>query len=137
MINSSTTSRVLYAHTDKMGIVNNERFLEFFEMGRVELLRKIGYPYKEMENDMLGLPLIETYLKFVSPAYYDDIITINAYLKEKPTVRIKIEYELFVEERLICTGYTLHSFIKLNTFKPCRPPEKLLELIKRYENQLL
>lgn len=137
MVNSSTTSRVLYAHTDKMGIVNNERFLEFFEIGRVELLRKLGYPYKDMEKERIGLPLIETYLKFISPAYYDDIITINACLKEKPTVKIKIEYELFVEKRLICTGYTLHSFVNLNTFKPCRPPEKLIELIERYENQLL
>ncbi|MGB9696958.1 MAG: acyl-CoA thioesterase [Ignavibacteria bacterium] len=137
MINSSTTTRVLYAHTDKMGIVNNERFLEFFEIGRVELLRKLGYPYKEMENEMIGLPLIETYLKFISPAYYDDIITINAYLKEKPTARIKIEYELFVEKRLVCTGYTLHSFVNLNTFKPRRPPQRLIELIETYENQSL
>lgn len=137
MINSSTTSRVLYAHTDKMGIVNNERFLEFFEIGRIELLRKLGYPYKEMESEMIGLPLIETFLKFVSPAYYDDIIIINAYLKQKPTVKIKIEYELFVEERLVCTGYTLHSFVNLRTFRPCRPPKRLIELIESYENQLL
>lgn len=134
MISSKTTSRVLYAHTDKMGIVNNERFLEFFEIGRVELLRKLGYPYKEMEEEMIGLPLIETYLKFISPAYYDEVITINAYLKERPTARIKIEYELFVEKRLVCTGYTLHSFINLNTFKPRRPPEKLIELIEKYES---
>lgn len=130
MIVSESNIRVLYAHTDKMGIVSNTRYLEYFEIGRVELLRQLGYPYKEMEDDNIALPVIEVYCKYIYPAYYDELITIKAYLKEKPTVRIKIDYELFSKGILIATGFTVHSFLNIKTFKPVRPPQKLLNLLK-------
>ncbi len=130
MVTAEYNIRVLYAHTDKMGIVSNTRYLEYFEIGRVELLRQLGYPYKEMENDNIALPVIETHCKYISPAYYDELITIKAYLKEKPMVRIRIDYELFVNERLIATGYTKHSFLNITTFKPSRPSQKLIKLLE-------
>jgi acyl-CoA thioester hydrolase len=130
MVSAEYNIRVLYAHTDKMGIVSNTRYLEYFEIGRVELLRKLGYPYKEMEDDNIALPVIEVFCKYISPAYYDELITITAYLKEKPTVRIKIEYELFVKNKLIASGYTIHSFLNIKTFKPVRPSHKLLKLLE-------
>lgn len=130
MVTAEYKIRVLYAHTDKMGIVSNTRYLEYFEIGRVELLRQLGYPYKEMENDNIALPVIETHCKYISPVYYDELITIKAYLKEKPTVRIRIDYELYVNERLIATGYTKHSFLNITTFKPSRPSQKLIKLLE-------
>jgi acyl-CoA thioester hydrolase len=130
MISSEITYRVLYAHTDIMGVANNERYLEYFEAGRNELLRTTGYSYKEMENENIGLPVIEAHCKYIKPAYYDDIIKIKAYLKDLPTVRMKIDYELFVEDKLIAEGYTIHSFVKLTGLKPVRPPEHFLKLLK-------
>lgn len=130
MIESEYQIRVLYAHTDKMGIVSNTRYLEYFEIGRVELLRQLGYPYKEMEDDNIALPVIEVYCNFIFPVYYDELIMIKAYLKEKPTVRIKIEYELFSSGKLVATGYTVHSFLNIKTFKPTRPSQKLLNLLE-------
>ncbi|MFA5403833.1 MAG: thioesterase family protein [Ignavibacteria bacterium] len=130
MVSSEYQIRVLYAHTDKMGIVSNTRYLEYFEIGRVELLRQLGYPYKEMEDDNIALPVIEVFCKYVSPVYYDELITIKAYLKEKPTVRIKIDYELFSKGKLVTTGYTMHSFLNIKNFKPVRPSQKLLNLLK-------
>jgi acyl-CoA thioester hydrolase len=122
--------RVLYAHTDKMGVVSNTRYLEYFEIGRVEMLRQLGYAYKEMEDDNIGLPVIEAYCKYICPIYYDELVTVKAYLKEKPTVKIKIEYELFVGEKLTATGFTVHSFLNMQTFKPVRPSQKLLNLLE-------
>jgi len=130
MISSEITYRVLYAHTDIMGVANNERYLEYFEAGRNELLRTTGYSYKEMEKENIGLPVIEAHCKYIKPAYYDDIIKIKAYLKNLPTVRMKIDYELFVEDKLIAEGYTIHSFVKLTGLKPVRPPEHFLKLLK-------
>lgn len=130
MVTAEYDIRVLYAHTDKMGIVSNTRYLEYFEIGRVELLRQLGYPYKEMENDNIALPVIETHCKYISPAYYDELITIKAYLKEKPTVRIRIDYELYVNKKLIATGYTKHSFLNIKTFRPSRPSQKLIKLLE-------
>lgn len=129
MVSSEFNIRVLYAHTDKMGVVSNTRYLEYFEIGRVELLRQLGYSYKEMEDDKIALPLIEAYCKYISPAYYDELLTIKAYLKQKPTVRIKIDYELFSGNRLVATGHTMHSFVNLENLKPVRPAQKLLKLL--------
>jgi acyl-CoA thioester hydrolase len=132
MIKTETTYRVLYAHTDQMGIVNNGRYLEYFEAGRGDMMRKIGYPYKKMENNNIALPLIEVYCNFIATAVYDDELYIKTYLKSFPSVRIKINYEIFVKEKMIAEGFTVHSFVDLKNIKPVRPPEDFLRLIKSY-----
>jgi acyl-CoA thioester hydrolase len=129
MITSEVKIRVLYAHTDKMNIVNNGRYFEFFEAGRNTLLREIGYPYTELEKLNFGLPVIEAHANYISTAGYDDVITIKAFLRQMPTVRVKIDYELYIEDRLIVTGHTVHSFINLATMKPVRPPKDFIELV--------
>lgn len=130
MIKSEIQIRVLYAHTDNMGIVNNGRYFEFFEAGRNTLLREMGYPYTSLEKINYGLPVIEAHANYLSTAKYDDIIIVKAYLKQMPAVRVKIEYELFVAGKLIVTGHTVHSFIKLDLMKPARPPKEFIELVK-------
>lgn len=120
----------MYAHTDKMGVVNNVRYFEYFEAGRNDFLRKLGYPYTELEKENIGLPVIEAYAKFISSAKYDDVIRIKTFLKQIPTVRFKIEYEIIYEEKIIVTGFTIHSFVNFLKMKPVRPPEKIIELIK-------
>lgn len=130
MIQSGINIRVLYAHTDNMGIVNNGRYLEYFEAGRNTLLRELGYPYTELEKLHYGLPVIEAHVKYISTARYDDIVVVNAFLRSMPGVRVKIDYELYVKEKLIVTGYTEHSFINLDTMKPVRPPKDFIDLVK-------
>lgn len=130
MISSEVKIRVLYAHTDKMNIVNNGRYFEFFEAGRNTLLREMGYPYTELEKLNYGLPVIEAHANYISTAAYDDVITVKAYLKNTPTVRVKIDYELYIGERLIVTGHTVHSFINLETMKPVKPPANFMALVK-------
>ena len=133
MINSSIELRVLYAHTDKMGVVNNARYLEYFEAGRNDLLRKTGYPYTELEKENIALPVIEANCKYIAGAKYDDIITVKSYLREMPTVRIKIEYEVYVENKLVASGYTIHSFVDFEKMKPIRPPEKFINILKNHK----
>jgi len=87
MIEFITNVRVLYAHTDTMGVVSNVRYLEYFEAGRNEFLRKIGFPYTEMEKENIALPVIEANLKYISTAKYDDLIQIKAKINELPTVK--------------------------------------------------
>jgi len=131
MITNETTLRILYAHTDVMGVVNNVRYLEFFEAGRNELMRSMGYPYPELEAKNIALPLVDAHINFKTPAKYDDLIRIVATLHDIPTVRIKIDYNIFVGDRLVVTGYTTHSFLDLKKFKPVRPPEDFMNLIKK------
>lgn len=130
MIVTETEYRVLYAHTDKMGVVNNARYLEYFEAGRNDFLRKAGYPYTELESENTGLPVIEVFVKYISGAKYDDVVKIRTMLKNIPTVRFRIDYEIYCNEKMIASGYTIHSFVNFTKMKPVRPPEKFIELIK-------
>ena len=130
MIETSIEYRVLYAHTDKMGVVNNVRYFEYFEAGRNDFLRKLGFPYVELEKENIGLPVIEAYAKYISSAKYDDIIMIRTYLDRVPSVRFRIDYRIECNGRTIVTGFTIHSFVNFEKMKPIRPPEKLIEIIK-------
>ena len=73
----STNRRVIYADTDKMGVVYNGNYLSYFEIGRNELMRHLGLAYTEVEKNGLILPVIDAYVKYIKPAYYDDILDIN------------------------------------------------------------
>lgn len=130
MIETSTELRVLYAHTDKMGVVNNVRYLEYFEAGRNDFLRKLGYPYTELEKENIGLPVIEAFAKYISSAKYDEVITVRTCLKNIPSVKFTIEYAILCNEKIIVTGFTKHAFVNLELMKPVRPPEKFIELVK-------
>ncbi len=130
MIESATEYRVLYAHTDKMGVVNNVRYFEYFEAGRNDFLRKLGCPYTVLERNNIGLPVIEAYARFRSSAKYDDVIKIRSMLKQIPTVRFRIDYVIECGGIEIVDGYTVHSFVDFSKMKPIRPPEFFIQMIK-------
>ncbi|KAA0208443.1 MAG: thioesterase family protein [Ignavibacteria bacterium] len=130
MIETVTKIRVLYAHTDKMGVVNNSRYLEYFEAGRNELLREIGCPYTIFESNNVLLPVTEVYCKYIAGVRYDDVLEVRAMLKEVPGARIKVFYEVTTGGKIAATGYTVHSFVDSVKFKARRPPEDFVELIK-------
>ena len=131
MIISELKIRVLYAHTDKMGFVYYGRYYEYFEAGRNEFLRKLGYPYSKIESQDIILPVIESNARHFAPAKYDDEITLFTIMRQIPTVRIKLEYlvENCRKEKL-ADGFTVHSFVNSLTKKPTKPPSDFLDLIK-------
>lgn len=132
MITSELKIRILYAHTDKMGFVYYSRYFEYFEAGRNEFLRHIGYPYSKIEAQGLILPVIEAYSKYIAPSKYDDEITLYTILKELPAVRIKLQYLIKNENNeMLAEGYTVHSFADSATKKPARPPLDFTQLVKK------
>ena len=131
MIVSELKIRVLYAHTDKMGIVYYGRYFEYYEAGRNEFLRKLGYPYSHIESQNIFLPVIEAQSTYIAPARYDEEIVLQTILKAIPSVRIKLEYNIYNPERVkLAEGYTIHSFVNASTRKPIRPPADFIELIR-------
>jgi acyl-CoA thioester hydrolase len=132
MIKTELKYRVLYAHTDKMGIVYYGKYYEYFEAGRNDMLRKIGYPYRNLENKNYLLPVIESSAKYYSSAKYDDEISVITMMKQMPTVRFRIEYEIYNENDLIVTGHTVHSFVNSLKMKPVKPPDDFIELLKKH-----
>ena len=77
MFISTTQIRVRYAETDKMGYVYYGNYAQYFEVGRVEGLRDLGLSYKKMEDEGILLPVVEFQIKYLKPAYYDDLLTIK------------------------------------------------------------
>ena len=121
MIQSRVQVTVRYAETDMMGIVYHANYLPWFEVARTALLREQGFPYRQLETDGYRIPVLEVAAKFVRPALYDDTLTIVATMKEKPLLRIRLEYEVFRGEELLATGHSSHAFCDLHG-RPTRPP---------------
>jgi len=134
MLTHTTEIRVRYADTDKMQFVYNGKYLEYFEVGRTELLRSTGLSYAELEKNGYQLPLIEANVKYKNPAYYDDILEIEASVKELYSSKVHIEYVIRRKEtkELIAEGFTTHIFIKTDTKKAVRPPKIYIEALKQY-----
>lgn len=134
MLTKQTEIRVRYADTDQMQFVYNGKYLEYFEVGRTEMLREIGLPYNILEKNSFQLPVLEAYVKYKSPAYYDDVLIIKSTLKDFPSVKIKIEYEILKKDNneLVAEGYTVHAFINKENKKLSRPPEFFSSAIKKF-----
>lgn len=130
MITSQTQLRVRYAETDKMGYVYYGDYAQYFEVGRVEALRKLGWSYREMEDNGIMLPVLEFTVRYLKPAYYDDLLTVKTYIKEAPTARIKFYHEIYNDkgEKLTMGEVTL-VFINMKTNKPCAAPEALVRAV--------
>jgi len=133
MYSHSTKIRVRYSETDQMGYVYNGNYAQYYEVGRVEMLRSLGMTYGKMEEMGVMLPLLELKCKFIKPAFYDQEITIKTSIKELPGVRMSFDYELFNEkEELINIGSTILVFFDMVKKKPCSPPVYFLEKIAQY-----
>ncbi|MBX2841462.1 MAG: acyl-CoA thioesterase [Flammeovirgaceae bacterium] len=125
--------RVRYSDTDQMGYVYYGNYASFYEIGRVEALRELGFSYKTMEDDGIIMPVLDCYSKFLLPAKYDELITIKTSIKELPRVKIQFSYEIINEkEQLLNIGETTLVFLRKESHRPCRAPEKVIQLLKPF-----
>ena len=131
MIESTTTLRVRYAETDGMGIVYHANYLTWFDMARIEMLDKIGTPYRTLELEGCHLPILDAQLSYKRPAMFDDRITVHALIRECPAVRIGVEYTVKRGETLLATGKTLHAFIN-SQGHPIKPPPHFIDVAQKY-----
>jgi acyl-CoA thioester hydrolase len=125
---SSTKTRVRYSETDQMGVVYHGNYAQYFELGRTEWLRKLGVTYKDMEISGIMLPVISLNCNFIKSAIYDDVLTIETFLKKEPMVKIEFEYKVINQnDEIICTGSSVLAFMNMKTMKPTRCPGYLLK----------
>lgn len=116
-----TEIRVIYADTDAMGIVYHTNYIKWFECGRNEFLRQIGYPYYRLEKEGVWLPVAGVTCEYKYPAQYDDIIVIKTWIKDLGAATVVMAYEIFNKEtgKLLVTGTTRHG-ITTPTLKPIK-----------------
>ena len=124
-----TEYRVPYADTDQMGVVYYGNYLALFERARNELMRAYGYTYRECEAEGWMLPVVHAEVDYRRPAKYDDLLEVTAWVRLLKGVRIEIACEVRRkgEEGLLASGYTRHAFVSTKDFRPCPPPQRLID----------
>jgi acyl-CoA thioester hydrolase len=127
--------RIPYADTDKMSVVYHANYLKYFEMGRTELMRQIGFTYDEMEKQGFYFPVVNAQCNYRAPAHYDDLITVETTISELKNVTITFSYKIKCQDKLLVTGSTKHPLVNY-AFKPTRIPQNLKELLQNHvENE--
>ena len=129
MPSSVSTVRVRYAETDKMGIVYYANYFVWFEVARAELLRSLGWSYREMETAGVSLPVIKAHCDYQRPARYDDELDVKTEGRMLSPVRMQFTYEVVRREdaALAATGTTLHAAVGANG-RPCRLPQRIRDI---------
>jgi acyl-CoA thioester hydrolase len=128
MPSSITTLRVRYAETDQMGVVYYANYLVWFEVARADLLRSLGWTYREMEASGVFLPVIESHCEYRRPARYDEEIEIRTDGRLCSPVRMEFAYNVVLKSTNVvaAAGRTLHAALDRDG-RPCRLPERIRE----------
>lgn len=125
--------RVRYADTDQMGYVYYGNYARYYEIGRVEALRSIGFHYKAMEAEGVMMPVYENHSKYLQPARYDDELTIKVIIKKMPKVRVVFEYEIRNQDDVLLNlGETTLVFQRMDNAKLCVAPDLLIEKLSAF-----
>jgi len=129
---SETRLRVRYAETDKMGVVYHSNHFIWFEIGRVELLRQMGFSYRDMEDkDGRFIAVVEAKCRYRAPVFYDDEVIVRTKLLNVRESVIHFGYELqrVNDGGLIAEGETTHIVTDSN-MKVSALPEKYLQAFR-------
>jgi acyl-CoA thioester hydrolase len=106
MLSGEVTIRVRYAETDRMGLLHHANYPVYFEQGRTELLRAMGFSYRDIEDQGFFLVLTKLQVRYKSPAYYDDLLTLRTSVVRTTLVKIEHKYELMRGGVLLAEGET-------------------------------
>lgn len=124
--------RVPYAHTDLMATVYYGNYFVYFERARVEYLRHIGFPHKELEKKGTHMTVTETSCKYIKPAHYDDVLVVRPCIDEVGRASVAISYEIFNKENglLLTKGFTKLAFVD-ERGKICAGPADMVERLRQ------
>jgi acyl-CoA thioester hydrolase len=131
--------RVRYGETDQMGVVYYANYYTWFEIGRNEFFRELGFSYRALEIEGLFLPVVESHCKYKSPARYDDLIRVQTKLVSLENATLRFDYNIVNKEKGkdLAEGYTIHAFVDKRgrpvPLKKINPTvwERLKEIVER------
>lgn len=133
MFQQKTQIRVRYAETDQMGVVYYGNYPQYLEVGRVEALREVGFPYKDLENQGVMLPVLNLSIKYIRPATYDDLLTVTTTVEKLPATRIEFLHEIHNSDgQRITTGRVELVFVNIATRRPMTAPENFVALFRKH-----
>lgn len=119
MLISKKEIEVRYAETDQMGVVYHANYLVWFELGRTQIVKDLGFNYNDMEKDGFVSPVLEANISYKKAMKYGDIATIHTWIEEYSPIKTKYGYEIYNQNgELTIEGRTLHVCVKKDTFRP-------------------
>ncbi len=121
--------RSRYGETDQMGYVYYGRYLEYFEVARTEMIRRLGMPYSEMEKEGVMLPVTEAALEYKAPVFYDEEMRVEVTIFEPPLVRLHTFYRVYTDRQSAphVFGKVTLAFSDVESRKPRRAPDHFLQ----------
>ena len=128
MFSATTPIRVRYAETDQMRYVYYGNYPQYYEVGRAEAIRDLGFTYKQLEDLGVMMPVVEMSIRYFRPALYDDLLTIKTSLHELPKSKVQFHHEIFNEKNeLLNQGTVTLVFVDSTTMKRVDMPKVLHE----------
>ena len=126
----STTFRVRYSETDRMGYMYYGNYAAWFEVGRVELLRQLGLTYRKMEDEGVILPVRDFTVRYFKPVKYDDEVYLKTTLTDLSGAKITFDFVLEdADGDKLCTSTIVLVFCDKISGRPTRAPEKLVNAL--------
>ena len=120
--------RPRYGEVDRMGIVYHAHYLVYFDQGRTEYLRAAGLPYAELEARGYKLVVVDAGVRYLSPAHYDDELSLEVRLDELRRASVVFGYTLRRGETRLATGHTRLGCVD-EASRPTPLPSELAELL--------
>jgi acyl-CoA thioester hydrolase len=121
----TTALRVRFGETDAVGVANNAVYLQYFEIGRIELLRAAGHSYLDVHRDGIDMVVTEAAVRYLRPLVFDDQVGVECTLSELRRATFRFDYRLLVGDEVRCTGFTRHACIDRSTMRATRVPDWL------------
>jgi len=121
--------RVRFHDTDAQGIAHNSNYLVWFEVARVEYLERYAGGYQTLRDQGYESLVLESYVRFLQPARFDDRLLVHTYVAEMRGARWRFDYRITRGEETIAEGWTMHATVDAETFRPTRNPAWLVESI--------
>ena len=134
MYQHSVNIRVRYGETDQMGYLYYGNYAQYFEIGRVELLRSLGLTYKEMEEvHGIWLPVVEMQVRYLRPVFYDNLVTVKTEIRALPEKFVTFHSEIVNEaDKVVNIAEVRLCFFDGKTKKVVSAPDYLLHAFNPY-----
>ena len=126
---------VRYYETDQMGIVHHSNYIRYFECGRMAMLRDVGLPMHKIEEAGFMMPITAVDCKYRMPAKLGDTLKVVTMMNEMPRARLTVNSEVYNQDgQLLCTGSVTMGFIDVETRRPVRCPQMLIDIFSEHIN---
>lgn len=134
MYTHQTQIRVRYGETDQMGYLYYGHYAQYYEVGRAEMIRHLGFSYRDLEEEHgVMMPVMSLNMRYVRPARYDELLTVKTTLRKIPKKFITFHVEIFNEaNKLVNGGSVKLCFVDTRTNKSISAPQVLLDCLNTY-----